>query len=66
MEKSGNVSLDRIKCLISETSKLAPHPAVEKVLSELQELISVGERWEEKAKICLQARYQTPAKITLS
>jgi histone demethylase JARID1 len=36
---------------------LAPHPAVEKAMAELQELLTVSERWEEKARICLQARY---------
>lgn len=41
---------------MDEANKLAPHPAVEKALAELHELISIGERWEEKAKICLQAR----------
>lgn len=35
---------------------LAPHPAVEKAMAELQELLTVSERWEEKARICLQAR----------
>ena len=44
--------------MMDEASKLAPHPAVEKALAELHELISIGERWEEKAKICLQARYK--------
>ena len=35
---------------------LSPHPAVEKAMSELQELLTLSEKWEEKARICLQAR----------
>ena len=35
---------------------LSPHNAVEKAMSELQELLTLSEKWEEKAKICLQAR----------
>ena len=35
---------------------LSPHNAVEKAMSELQELLTLSEKWEEKARICLQAR----------
>ena len=31
-------------------------PAIEKAVSELRGLVALGERWEEKAKLCLQAR----------
>lgn len=37
-----------IMCLLS--------PAIEKAVSELRGLVALGERWEEKAKLCLQAR----------
>ena len=30
--------------------------AIEKAVSELRGLVALGERWEEKAKLCLQAR----------
>ena len=42
--------------LIESGVILAPHPAVERAMAELQELLTVSERWEEKARICLQAR----------
>ena len=31
-------------------------PAIEKAVSELRGLVALGECWEEKAKLCLQAR----------
>ncbi|XP_067927988.1 lysine-specific demethylase 5A-like [Watersipora subatra] len=57
LETSGNsLTLDSIHSLMERATCLAPHPMVEKSLAQLQELISTGEKWEEKAKICLQAR----------
>ncbi|XP_075458456.1 lysine-specific demethylase 5A isoform X2 [Ascaphus truei] len=50
------VTLDVMKKLIDSGVGLAPHHAVEKAMAELQELLTVSERWEEKAKACLQAR----------
>ncbi|XP_053321235.1 lysine-specific demethylase 5A isoform X2 [Spea bombifrons] len=52
------VTLEVMKKLIDSGVGLAPHHAVEKAMAELQELLTVSERWEEKAKICLQARPQ--------
>lgn len=52
------VMLDTMKKLIDSGIALAPHPAVEKAMADLQELLTVSERWEEKAKVCLQARYE--------
>ncbi|XP_069619062.1 lysine-specific demethylase 5A isoform X2 [Ranitomeya imitator] len=52
------VTLDVMKKLIDSGVGLAPHHAVEKAMAELQELLTVSERWEEKAKACLQARPQ--------
>lgn len=51
------VTLDVMKKLIDSGVGLAPHHAVEKAMAELQELLTVSERWEEKAKVCLQARW---------
>ena len=51
-----NVTLDTLRKLIDSGVSLVPHPAVEKAMAELQELLTVSERWEEKAKICLQAK----------
>ncbi|GCB82620.1 hypothetical protein scyTo_0022371, partial [Scyliorhinus torazame] len=50
------VTLDAMKKLIDSGIGLAPHGAVEKAMADLQELLTVSERWEEKAKVCLQAR----------
>ncbi|KAL7982263.1 hypothetical protein Chor_009861 [Crotalus horridus] len=50
------VTLDLMKKLIDSGVGLAPHHAVEKAMAELQEVLTVSERWEEKAKVCLQAR----------
>ncbi|OBS77220.1 hypothetical protein A6R68_16327 [Neotoma lepida] len=44
------VTLDVMKKLIDSGVGLAPHHAVEKAMAELQELLTVSERWEEKAK----------------
>ena len=51
------VTLDVMRKLIDSGVGLAPHPACEKAMAELQELLTVSERWEEKARICLQARW---------
>ncbi|XP_069142214.1 lysine-specific demethylase 5A-like isoform X2 [Argopecten irradians] len=51
-----NVTLDVMRELMESGVGLAPHPAVEKAMAELQELLTISERWEEKARICLQAR----------
>uniref|UniRef100_A0A667ZM35 [histone H3]-trimethyl-L-lysine(4) demethylase n=1 Tax=Myripristis murdjan TaxID=586833 RepID=A0A667ZM35_9TELE len=45
-----------MKRLIDSGVGLAPHHAVEKAMAELQEILTVSERWEDKARACLQAR----------
>uniref|UniRef100_A0A8C9A7B3 Lysine demethylase 5C n=1 Tax=Prolemur simus TaxID=1328070 RepID=A0A8C9A7B3_PROSS len=39
---------------------VAPSPAVDKARAELQELLTIAERWEEKAHLCLEARQKHP------
>ncbi|XP_052677656.1 lysine-specific demethylase 5A-like isoform X4 [Crassostrea angulata] len=56
LEDQQQVTLESMKKLMEAGVGLAPHPAVEKAMAELQELLTVSERWEEKARICLQAR----------
>lgn len=51
------VTLELMKRLIDSGVGLAPHHAVEKAMAELQEILTVSERWEDKARSCLQARY---------
>ncbi|KAI1905471.1 hypothetical protein AGOR_G00016540 [Albula goreensis] len=50
------VTLELMKRLIDSGVGLAPHHAVEKAMAELQEILTVSERWEDKARTCLQAR----------
>uniref|UniRef100_A0A8K9XYQ7 [histone H3]-trimethyl-L-lysine(4) demethylase n=1 Tax=Oncorhynchus mykiss TaxID=8022 RepID=A0A8K9XYQ7_ONCMY len=50
------VTLELMKRLIDSGVGLAPHHAVEKAMAELQEILTVSERWEDKACACLQAR----------
>lgn len=57
----GQVTLDQLRPLIESGSQLEPQPAVEKAMVELQELVTISERWEEKAAICLEARQKHPA-----
>ena len=51
------VTLDLMRKLIESGVTLAPHPALESAMAHLQDLLTVAERWEEKARICLQARW---------
>ena len=51
-----SVTLETLRKLIDSGVSLAPHTAIEKAMAELQELLTVSERWEEKAKICLAAK----------
>ncbi|KAM7309228.1 hypothetical protein ISCGN_012859, partial [Ixodes scapularis] len=57
------VTLDTLRKLLDAGVGLAPHPVAERAMAELQELLTSGERWEEKAKTCLQAkpRHSLPA-----
>uniref|UniRef100_A0A452UNM7 Lysine-specific demethylase 5C n=1 Tax=Ursus maritimus TaxID=29073 RepID=A0A452UNM7_URSMA len=41
-------------------ASVAPSPAVDKARAELQELLTIAERWEEKAHLCLEARQKHP------
>ncbi|XP_071492108.1 lysine-specific demethylase 5A-like [Diadema antillarum] len=51
-----SVTLDTLRKLIDSGVSLAPHQAIEKAMAELQELLTVSERWEEKANVCLTAK----------
>ncbi|KAM4664592.1 lysine-specific demethylase 5C isoform 2-T2 [Discoglossus pictus] len=53
-------TLQEMRSLLLEAGKVAGSPAVEKARSELQELIAIALRWEEKAKMCLEARQKHP------
>lgn len=43
--------------LLVTGAKIASSPSVDKARAELQELLTIAERWEEKAHFCLEARW---------
>ena len=52
-----NLTLETMRKQIENGVGLAPHPACEKAMADLQELLTTSERMEEKARVCLQARW---------
>lgn len=50
------VTLSVMRALITSGCGVAPSPAVDKAMAELQELLTIAQRWEEKAQMCLEAR----------
>ncbi|XP_076448659.1 lysine-specific demethylase 5A-like [Babylonia areolata] len=56
LKEPSSVTLDVMRRLIESGVTLAPHPALESAMAHLQELLTVAERWEEKARVCLQAK----------
>ncbi|XP_043829808.1 lysine-specific demethylase 5C-like isoform X2 [Dromiciops gliroides] len=46
--------------LLALGANVAPSPAVDNARAELQELLTIAERWEEKAHLCLEARQKHP------
>ncbi|KAH0520054.1 Lysine-specific demethylase 5B [Microtus ochrogaster] len=53
---SSSLSLDDMRRLIDLGVGLAPYAAVEKAMAHLQELLTVSEHWDDKAKSLLRAR----------
>uniref|UniRef100_A0A8D0GTH0 [histone H3]-trimethyl-L-lysine(4) demethylase n=1 Tax=Sphenodon punctatus TaxID=8508 RepID=A0A8D0GTH0_SPHPU len=51
-----SLTLDDMRRLIDSGVGLAPHPAVEKAMARLQELLTVSEHWEDKARNLIKAR----------
>uniref|UniRef100_A0A8C8YTM3 Lysine-specific demethylase 5D n=1 Tax=Prolemur simus TaxID=1328070 RepID=A0A8C8YTM3_PROSS len=49
-----------VKGLLVMGSKISSSPSVDKAQAELQELLTIAERWEEKARFCLEARQKQP------
>lgn len=50
-------SLVIMQGLLVTGAKVASSPSVDKARAELQELLTIAERWEEKAHFCLEARW---------
>ncbi|GFG38653.1 hypothetical protein Cfor_01675 [Coptotermes formosanus] len=55
-EDPEQVTLESLRKLLNVGVSLPPHSLVEKSMAELQELLTHVEKWEEKAKVCLQAK----------
>uniref|UniRef100_A0A3B3S562 [histone H3]-trimethyl-L-lysine(4) demethylase n=1 Tax=Paramormyrops kingsleyae TaxID=1676925 RepID=A0A3B3S562_9TELE len=53
-------SLTDLRSLVEAGRALPQSTAVEAAMAELQELLTIAERWEEKAQICLEARQKHP------
>ena len=50
------MTIDAMRKLLEAGVSLAPHPTCEKAMADLQELLTVSERWEERARVALQAK----------
>ncbi|XP_043932086.1 lysine-specific demethylase 5B [Protopterus annectens] len=53
---ASTLSLDDMRRLIDLGVGLGPHAAVEKAMARLQELLTISEYWEDKAKSLMKAR----------
>lgn len=51
-----SLTLDDMRRLIDSGVGLAPHPAVEKSMARLQELLTVSEHWDDKARTLIKSR----------
>ena len=50
------VMLDVLRTLMEAGCNVSQSVSVETAMAELQELLTIAERWEEKAQICLEQR----------
>ena len=51
------VTVEELKVLVGRGQELPVNPAVDEILNELEQTLKVSQSWEEKASICLQAKY---------
>uniref|UniRef100_A0A8C4Q4Z0 [histone H3]-trimethyl-L-lysine(4) demethylase n=1 Tax=Eptatretus burgeri TaxID=7764 RepID=A0A8C4Q4Z0_EPTBU len=58
--QTNRVTMDTMSSLMEAGQRLQPHPAVRKAMAELQELLAIAERWEDKASLCLNAKPPLP------
>uniref|UniRef100_A0A3B5M4E4 [histone H3]-trimethyl-L-lysine(4) demethylase n=1 Tax=Xiphophorus couchianus TaxID=32473 RepID=A0A3B5M4E4_9TELE len=54
------VTLEVLRNLMEAGCNVAQSVSVETAMAELQELLTIAERWEEKAQICLEQRQKHP------
>ncbi|NWI95921.1 KDM5B demethylase, partial [Pitta sordida] len=52
----GSLTLDAMRRLIDSGVGLEPYPAVERAMAKLQELLTVSEHWDDKARNLIKAR----------
>ena len=52
----GEVTLAMLRSLMEAGCGVSQSVSVETAMAELQELLTIAERWEEKAQICLEQR----------
>ena len=53
----GQVTLAVLRNLMETGCNVTQSVSVETAMAELQELLTIAERWEEKAQICLEQRW---------
>ncbi|KAJ8260346.1 hypothetical protein GJAV_G00179900 [Gymnothorax javanicus] len=58
--QGGEVTLGVLRSLMEAGCSVPQSTAVETAMAELQELLTIAERWEEKASICLEHRQKHP------
>uniref|UniRef100_A0A8C0VGI9 [histone H3]-trimethyl-L-lysine(4) demethylase n=1 Tax=Cyanistes caeruleus TaxID=156563 RepID=A0A8C0VGI9_CYACU len=54
--EQSSLTLDDMRRLIDSGVGLSPYPAVEKAMAKLQELLTVSEHWDDKARNLIKAR----------
>ncbi|XP_023675035.1 lysine-specific demethylase 5C-like isoform X4 [Paramormyrops kingsleyae] len=59
-EAPASVTLSVLRNLMEAGCNVPQSSAVETAMAELQELLTIAERWEEKAQICLEHRQKHP------
>ncbi|XP_041953453.1 lysine-specific demethylase 5C isoform X5 [Alosa sapidissima] len=57
---AAEVSLEVLRALMEDGCNVPQSAQVETAMAELQELLTIAERWEEKAQICLEHRQKHP------
>ncbi|KAM4610231.1 lysine-specific demethylase 5C isoform 2-T2 [Polymixia lowei] len=58
--EKGEVTLAVLRNLMEAGCNVTQSVSVETAMAELQELLTIAERWEEKAQICLEQRQKHP------
>uniref|UniRef100_A0A3P8Z2Q5 [histone H3]-trimethyl-L-lysine(4) demethylase n=1 Tax=Esox lucius TaxID=8010 RepID=A0A3P8Z2Q5_ESOLU len=58
--EGGEMTLAVLRNLMEAGCNVAQSVSVETAMAELQELLTIAERWEEKAQICLEQRQKHP------